>query len=244
MTTLISIDMTLGEIVTRHPVVADDLDRRGLDFCCGGAQTLDDACRAHGLDSSHVAAELAERAVAQADTPAAWATMGVVQLVDHLEATHHGYLHQELPHLSTLVEKIRSVHGSRHPELAEVQVAFEELRADLEPHLRKEEQVLFPAIRALATASATEPPAFPFGTIENPISVMLREHDRAGELLERLRMLTGDYEIPADGCASYRLTYEGLARLEADTHLHVHKENNLLFPAVRRLESRLAGTSA
>ena len=111
---------------------------------------------------------------------------------------------------------------------------YRELRADLEPHLDKEEQVLFPMIRQLAGAQPAS--TFYAGSLVEPIAVLLSEHDRVGELLAQLRVLTHGYEVPADGCASYRACYEALAELEADTHMHVHKENNLLFPAVVRMD--------
>jgi regulator of cell morphogenesis and NO signaling len=130
------------------------------------------------------------------------------------------------------------VHGERHPELAEVLAVYRELRADLEPHLMKEERVLFPMIRELAVAS--ELPSFHCGSLRNPITMMGLEHDRAGELLGRLRELTDGYATPVDGCASYTALYRGLAALEADTHLHVHKENNLLFLAAVEAEQLLA----
>jgi regulator of cell morphogenesis and NO signaling len=129
-------------------------------------------------------------------------------------------------------------HGGNHPELATVAGIFADLRADLEPHLLEEERVLFPMIRQLAVADTA--PAFHCGRLANPVSVMMSEHDRAGVLLERLRAAADDYRIPVDACASYRALYEGLAALEADTHLHVHKENNLLFPAVVAREAELA----
>lgn len=231
-------DDSLGALVTRHPGVARELERRGLDYCCGGARTLADACVEIGLDPEVVAAELAPAA---ASRPAeVWAHMGVAQLVDHLESTHHRYLWDELPRVVALTEKIDEVHGSRHPELAELRMLVAELRADLEPHLTKEERALFPMVRELATADRA--PEFHCGSLGNPISVMLTEHDRAGELLERMRTITSDYTPPADGCATYAETYRALEALEADTHLHVHKENNLLFPAVLALEDRLAAT--
>jgi regulator of cell morphogenesis and NO signaling len=163
----------------------------------------------------------------------AWTTNDAVQLVEHLEASHHRYLWDELPRLTALMDKVRRVHGSRHPELHDVAACLNELRAELEPRLRKEERVLFPMIRELATA--TSPPAFACGSIRTPISVMLAEHDHAGELLARPRRLTGGYQPPAEACASYTALYVGLGELEADTHLHVHKENNVLFPMVEAM---------
>jgi regulator of cell morphogenesis and NO signaling len=227
---------TLGDLVTAHPQLTRELERRGLDYCCGGRRTLADACATRGLDAEVTANELADCVT---DEPAPdWSAMGLTDLVDHLETTHHRYLWDELPRLSALVAKIVSVHGGRHPELARVEACFEEIRHDLEPHLVKEEQVLFPMIRALD--SAVESVSFHCGTLRNPISVMLREHDAVGDLLARLRQVTDGYQPPADGCASYLACYAGLADLESDTHLHIHKENNLLFPAVVRAETELA----
>ena len=223
---------TLGDIVTSQPEAARVLERFGLDYCCGGTATLDAACADRGVDQAGVQAALGELGE---PAPADWARMSPATLVDHLEATHHTYLHVELERLHRLADKVEAVHGDRHPELADIRSTFAHLRADLEPHLMKEERVLFPMIRELA--AATEMPDFHCGTLRNPISVMLGEHDRAGELLAQLRSLTSDYTPPADGCASYGALFDGLKRLEADTHLHVHKENNLLFPAVMAMEN-------
>lgn len=230
---------TLGDLVTAHPHLAREFELLELDYCCGGQRTLADACVARGLDAQTTADELAH-AVIDESAPD-WSAMGLTDLVDHLESTHHRYLWDELPRLSALVAKIVSVHGDRHPELAQVEACFEEIRHDLEPHLVKEEHVLFPMIRELD--SATESVSFHCGTLRNPISMMLREHDTVGDLLARLRQLTNAYQPPADGCASYVACYSDLAELEVDTHLHIHKENNLLFPEVMRIESELAATS-
>ena len=230
-----AVDRTLAAIVLDDPAAARVLEGHRLDYCCGGQRTLADACAELDLDPALVLADL--DAVDHA-SPADWASLGPAALVDHLEATHHRCLHDELPRLAVLVAKVAGVHGARHPELHEVQAAFTALRLDLEPHLMKEERILFPMVRELAAAA--EAPTFHCGTLANPIRMMLLEHDRAGELLAALRGFTGDYEPPADGCASYEALYRGLAELEADTHLHVHKENNVLFPAVLALEAALA----
>lgn len=227
----ITADVRLGDLVTARPALARPLQGLGLDFCCGGASTLGEAAAKRGLDTDAVIAELS---AIGATSPAPWRDLAARDLVDHIESTHHRFLWDELPRVGQLVDKIVQVHGERHPELGSVQDTFNALRHELEPHMRKEELMLFPAIRALA--GDEPPPAFPFGSVRNPISVMLSEHDQAGELLERLREQTAGYQPPSDGCATYQAAFSGLEEIEADTHLHVHKENNLLFPMVVELE--------
>jgi regulator of cell morphogenesis and NO signaling len=216
--------MTLGDLVATRPEAARVLDRFGLDYCCHGDRTLDDACAAAGLDPRVVGAAMPE---ADDGESASWTDLEPPALADDILATHHAYLHEELPLLDTLAAKVVSVHGERHPELHEVQRLFVAVRDDLEPHLAKEERVLFPAIHAIAAGRRD----FPFGSIENPIRMMDVEHDRAGELLAELRAATHEYAVPEDACASYRSLYERLAELEHDTHVHIHKENHVLFPA-------------
>lgn len=234
--TIFTAHSTLADIVTARPSSARVLEARGLDYCCGGSATLEDACATTGLDVTTVLDELS---AARTNEPTdAWATMGLVELVDHLEATHHAYLWSELPRLTALMDKVVTVHGERHPELGEIGDCFATIRADLEPHLTNEEQVLFPMVRALASTDSAR--SFDYGPIRNPIAVMLTEHDTVGELLRRLRSLTDGYTPPTDGCGSYVALFAGFETMEADTHLHIHKENNLLFPAVVGAEQRLA----
>jgi regulator of cell morphogenesis and NO signaling len=223
----IDVSMTLGEIVTLRPSLAADLERRGLDYCCHGGRTLTEAADEAGLDAQVVAEELS---AAHVDEPAAaWASLGPVELIDHIETTHHRYLWDELPRISALVDKIVTVHGDRHPELADVQRLYCELRSDLEPHLAREEQELFPMIHRLVASNG---PDSGNQVLAAQIETLATEHETVGDLLDRLREVTSGYVTPADGCASYAACYRALADLEADTHLHVHKENNVLFPAV------------
>jgi regulator of cell morphogenesis and NO signaling len=231
---IIDVNATLATVVRAHPGVVRELERRGLDYCCHGDQTLADACRAADLDPAILLADLEG---ARTNTVEAWADLSPAELVDHIVTVHHRYLWDELPRLANLADKVLAAHGARHPELVGVAESFATVRADLEPHLRKEEQVLFPMIRTLGTASS--PPQFHCGRITNPIAVMMQEHEQAGDLLAQLRAATGGYRTPADGCASYHALYDGLAHLEGDTHLHIFKENNVLFPAVVRLEQQL-----
>ena len=225
---------TLGDLVAANPAVARVLEPLGLDYCCRGDRTLVDACAATGADASVVAAAIADLDV-EGDTT--WTSLDAPVLAAHIVDTHHRYLHEELPLLDALAAKVLSVHGDRHAELADVQRLVAEVRADLEPHLIKEERVLFPAINALADGQ-TE---FAFGSVANPIRMMMIEHDRAGELLTELRAVTDTYRVPEDVCASYRSLCERLAALELDTHLHIHKENHVLFPAALGLAGATAG---
>lgn len=228
------IEMTLAEIVDANPRATRAFERLQLDYCCGGQRSLVEACATLGLDPEDVLREL--EGTDQA--PAEWAGMAMAELTDHIESTHHRFLHEEFPRLGELMAKVLSVHGANHPELRDVAAAFGAVREDLEPHLMKEERVLFPMIRELSGAQSS--PSFHCGSISNPIRMMMLEHDRAGELLAELRRVTDDFRPPADACGSYQALFQGLADLEADTHLHVHKENNVLFPSVLSAEAALA----
>jgi regulator of cell morphogenesis and NO signaling len=221
----VDLDRTLGDLVTERPARARVLERAGIDYCCKGHRSLAEASEVAGVDAAALAAELA---AVDDDAGVEVDRLDPIGLIEHILATHHAYLHEELPLLDALAAKVEGVHAGRHPELHQVARLVRELRADLEPHLAKEEQVLFPAIRAVG-GDTGEAPA---GPLTAPIAVMRAEHDRAGELLEELRRTTRSYAVPDDGCASYRSLYERLEQLEADTHRHVHLENNVLFPAV------------
>ena len=232
----LDVSTTLSEAVDAFPHLAREFERRELDYCCGGRRTLGEACEQHGLDPVVTVAELA--ATSTNSAPAEWVTMTADALVDHIVATHHRHLWDEMPRVTVLVDKIVAIHGARHPELAGIASCFAQARADLEPHMTKEERVLFPMIRELTTS--TDVPSFHCGSLRNPISVMLREHDAVGDLHAQLRQLTNFYTPPADGCASYVACFAAMAEMEADTHLHIHKENNVLFPLVMRLETERA----
>jgi regulator of cell morphogenesis and NO signaling len=222
---------TLADVVAEQTDTTRVFEKLGLDYCCHGDRTVDEACRAAGLDT-HAVVEMLN-AVSGSDE-ADWTDLAIPDLAEHVVATHHRYLREELPLLEALAAKVLGVHGERHPELRRVLELVFELRADLEPHLDKEERVLFPAIHAIFHGRRD----FPFGTVANPVRMMTMEHDRAGELLGSLRHATNEYQVPRDACASYRALYERLATLEHDTHVHVHKENYRLFPAAIAEEAR------
>jgi len=211
-------------------------ERFGLDFCCHGDTAVAAACEAAGLDPELVLEAIAGTGAADgAGAGEAWAELGPAELSEHIEAAHHQWLHADLPELVSLAVKVALVHGERHPELAEVRRLLAEIEVEFIPHLTKEERMLFPAIRTLAEGRS----GFPFGSVANPIAVMTAEHETVGGLLHQLRAASDGYRVPEDGCASYQLLYQRLAGLEADTHLHVFKENSLLFPAAVALEAEL-----
>ena len=228
---IIDRDATLGELVRAKPGAANVLDRLGLDFCCHGDRTLAEACRAAGVNLPDAIAAIT--ATPPAGDAEDWTRLTAGPLSEHIQAVHHRYLDDELPGLVALAARVATVHVDRHPELAEVKALVEDLQADLVPHLAKEDGVLFPAIRALEAG----PARFGFGTIGKPIRVMTAEHETVGDLLRRLRAATGGYQVPSDGCGSYQLLYQRLEHLETDTHLHVFKENSVLFPLAQQLEA-------
>lgn len=221
-------DPTLGEIVAANPAAARALDRLGLDYCCHGDRSLAEACATAGLDPVVVTAEL-DALPLEGDCN--WNGMEPAALVDHIVTTHHRYLEAELPLLDALAAKVHTVHEQRHPELTEIKALVAAIRAALEPHLRVEEELLFPAVHGWS-ADPQDLSSLSLGELVNTMEV---DHDRAGDLLAALRRATGAYEVPADACASYRSLFERLEALELDTHLHVLKENHALLPAIRRM---------
>jgi regulator of cell morphogenesis and NO signaling len=221
-------DETVGELAARMPGAERVFERFGIDYCCGGRRTLADAAAGAGANCAAVIAALVEcKPAADEEDATDWNTARLSDLADHIENFHHAYLKEELPELAGLADKVARVHGDAHPELREVKAVFNGLRAEMDAHMMKEEQILFPMIREIERSGGGD---FHCGSIENPIRVMMMEHDSAGEALAAMNRLTGGYAIPEDACYSYRRLLAGLERLEKDMHRHVHKENNILFP--------------
>ena len=233
MTTL-DLQTTVAEWVTRHPRTSRVFETLQIDYCCGGRHSLDDACHSKKLDPDDVMRQLMET-VAEVDPfRIDWQYFTLTELCHHIERTHHVYLRRELPRLSEMIAKVEAAHGCRYPALRQVQQIFMLLRAELEPHLLKEEGILFPAIRQLERSEAS--PGFAFGTVANPIRAMVHEHDEAGQAIAQIRHITGNFAVPSDACTTYRALLDGLRELEQDLHQHVHKENNILFPRAIELE--------
>jgi regulator of cell morphogenesis and NO signaling len=231
---------TLADLAATSLTAVRILEHHGLDYCCGGKQPLDEACVAKGLAPEAIMNELAA-AQASRDTERDWLTAPLGELAEHIIATHHEYLKLELPALGRRMDKVLAVHGARDPEvLPRMAEVFGALRAEMEMHMQKEEVILFPVIEQYGRAEAQGQPMPPvrFGSIANPIAMMEREHASAGDALGELRQLTRDFELPAYACSTVRALHEGLQAVEADLHVHIHLENNILFPRAIALEKR------
>jgi regulator of cell morphogenesis and NO signaling len=236
----IDIHATVGDLVRQRCSRSRVLENLGIDYCCGGKKPLAQACQEKGLDPGTVAQVLA--AAETVGDPAAAADpakMTMTQLTEHIEQTHHVYLKRELPRLAEVARRVASVHAARAPELQELVQAAGGLAAEMFNHLAKEEEILFPSLRELEQDGHVSHACF--GTVAGPIGMMEAEHENAGRLLDRIRQLTDDYTVPAWGCNAYRAMVDGLRALEADTHQHIHKENNVLFPMAIEAESRAGG---
>jgi regulator of cell morphogenesis and NO signaling len=228
---------TIGEIVATDFRTAAVFDLFGIDFCCGGKRTFDEACRCAAVNPAEVQSAL-DALGPSADVEKDVTEQRLDRLIDHITSTHHAYVRTAVPTIRAYLAKLIDVHGARHPELRRVAVCFDVLSTDLAQHLLKEEQVLFPYVRELyATTGGERHYPSPFGTVENPIRMMEREHQKAGEQLRVIRELTHGYTAPDDGCTTYAVCMAELHRFERDLHRHVHLENSVLFPRAIVLEN-------
>lgn len=228
---------TVRDIVTADYRAAAVFQRYGIDFCCGGGATIDDACRERNLDTAAVLDDVTRAcATPDASTPR-FHVWDLPTLVAYIVSNHHAYVRDVLPSIQAHTQKLASVHGGNHPELLEVAEVFDGVAAEMRSHMFKEEQILFPYVKTLSDAASRGGPVprAPFGPVSNPIAMMEQEHESAGGAMARIRELTGGYVPPADGCTTYRITMQELAAFEADLHAHVHLENNILFPKAKQL---------
>lgn len=235
---------TLGAIVGADFRAATVFEHFGLDFCCGGKRTLEEACAQRSVDVSAVVEALASlEEPVQPDVPNE--TWEADELTRYIVRRHHAFVREQIPVIGARLAKLRQVHGERHPELHIVNEHFEDVARELLQHLEKEEQILFPYIRSLATAAEQGTPAPPnmFGTVMNPIRMMEAEHQSAGNELELVRQLTGNFRVPDDACTTYRVCFAELEAFDRDLRVHIHLENNVLFPKAVQLEATVtAGT--
>lgn len=226
---------TVRDFVVRHPELREPLESLGIDYCCGGARPLGPAAEAAGKTWEEVRQTL-EAAHAEAQRqprPTDWSAASATALADHILTTHHVFTKAQLDRLDPLLAKVQRAHAREHGGLLDgVRRLFGALAEELRAHLWKEEQILFPSIKALDAfvAGTGQRPELHCGRIEHPIRQMLVEHDHAGDALAELRRITAGYRLPADACPSFAALYDGLQALERDLHEHIHLENNILFP--------------
>jgi len=217
---MISSEQTVKDIAVSHPLATRVFQRHSINFCCGGGVALSAACEAKGLDAKRIVEEVEAEIAATEDNAARWEKEPLERLIDHILTTYHEPLKSELPRLQRMADKVLAVHGDKMPEvLGELQRVFTSLRVELEGHMAKEEQILFPMIRAGRGSDAGA-----------PISVMEHEHASAGAALERIRELTDDFQTPEGACTTWTALWAGLAELEKELHIHIHLENHILFP--------------
>ncbi len=216
----ITSDIKVGELAAKHPLATRVFARHEIDYCCGGGRPLESVCDEKGLNTETVLAEIRKELETPSGSEIRWDEAPLGDLIEHILITYHKPLSEELPRLEAMARKVAEVHGSKDPErLPKLHAVMSGLKVELEEHMMKEEQVLFPMIQQGQGAMA-----------EGPITVMEHEHESAGGALRQLRELTNGYEVPVDACNTWRALWHGLAALEESLHQHIHLENNILFP--------------
>lgn len=234
----LELNKTVGELASEIPGATRVFEKVGIDYCCGGKQSIVDACKNAGVTVKDLMMSIESATKSPAVAEHDFVSLKLGELIDHIVETHHVFTKSEIERLRALLNKVCGVHGQNHSELTRLRSLFEVLSAELEPHMMKEERILFPYIFQMENATqnhiAIQTP--PFGTVANPIRMMMIEHDRAGELLKEMRELTANYSVPADGCISYQTLYQALDAFEKDLHQHIHLENNILFPRAENME--------
>jgi len=234
-------DETLGEIVAKDMHKAQIFKKYGIDFCCGGKKTVKQACAEKGIDVTIIEQELQKAGKVVSNRPLPYNEWNLDFLADYIVNTHHSYVRKNLPDITSYAAKVMQVHGNQHPELIRINQLVSEVNAELTGHLVKEEKILFPYIKALVAAKDHTQPlqAAHFGSVQSPINMMEMEHELVGKNLDEIRQLSHNYLLPEDACASYSLLYRMLDEFEEDLHLHIHLENNILFPKALAIEKQL-----
>ena len=221
----------IGDIVTQDFRAAEVFKKAGIDFCCGGSQSLEAACRDKKLDVAEIESELEKLENSEPGSSHKFNEWKLDFLCDYIVNTHHQTVMKLLPELTFYTQKIAEVHGDNHPELPEIANLFAQVDTELRQHLCNEEEVLFPAIREVLKTNSAESKA----TIISEITRMTGEHEFAGGAMDKINELSHSYAVPDDGCNTYRVAYKLLEQFEDDLHIHVHLENNILYPKAMKL---------
>lgn len=230
-------EKTVRDLASSNPAAARIFEKYGIDCCCSGEKSLAQACGTAGVSLQEVA-EALEKPQAQS-RDRGWANASLTELSQHIVNKHHAFVRQEIKRLVPLFAKVLEAHGKNHPELEQMQSSFRALADELTMHLMKEEGMLFPYVEQLEDAANRGRRAAPpmFGTVQNPVRMMMMEHDSAGEILRKMRQAASNYTLPEDACMNFRMLYQALQEFEMDLHQHIHLENNILFPRAIELET-------
>ena len=236
-----TLEKSIGQLVAEDYRTAQVFKAHKIDFCCKGNRTLTEVATKKGLNLEAISEELeAVRSNGQENLPD-FKTWPLDLLIDYIEKTHHRYVEKQIPVLKQYLNKLNRVHGERHPELFDIFEQFNTSAGELSMHMKKEELVLFPYIRKMVAgptgSEALEKPHF--GSVSNPIQMMMGEHDNEGERFRTIAKLSNDYTPPEDACNTYRVAFSLLQEFEDDLHRHIHLENNILFPKSEKLEQTL-----
>lgn len=229
---------TVAQIAANSLAAVKVFEKFGIDYCCGGKRPLGEVCQSRGLSADQVQAELDAALAVPAAPTTDWNQARLSDLAAHIVRTHHDYLRNELPFIAARLEKVSRVYNQRYgPTLVGLPEVFGGLRSEIVLHIGKEERILFPFISRSEEAylAGLPLPPTPFGGLANPIRMMEVEHDEAGAALARIREITADFSVPEYACVTYKALISGLQELEQDLHLHIHLENNILFPRALKL---------
>lgn len=231
---------TIGLIVAEDYRTAAVFKSAGIDFCCGGNKTLDEVCLQNNINRDELTHSL-EDAVKESSNMPNYQQWAPDLLAVYIEKVHHKYVEEKSIAIKEYLDKLCRVHGSNHPELFQIRDLFSQSAGDLAKHMKKEELILFPAIKQMTALleSHTKMESVKLRSVLEPIEVMNAEHDNEGERFREITRLTNNYTVPADGCNTYRVTFALLKEFESDLHLHIHLENNILFPKAQELEKQL-----
>jgi|SRR6185437_13458896 len=232
---------SIGEFVSENYRTAVVFQKYAIDFCCKGGRTINEVCENKKIAPGVLLADLEEASKQDDNQGTDFQSLPLDLLADYIETNHHKYIKEKTPALKQYLDKICKVHGNQHPELLEINEQFNASAYELAIHMKKEEFILFPFIREMAKAENKHEKTRQanFGTIQNPIQMMMADHATEGKRFERISLLSNSYSPPADACTTYRVAYSMLKEFEEDLHLHIHLENNILFPKAIAMESRV-----
>lgn len=232
----------VGEMVAEDYRTADVFKKYGIDFCCGGGKTIARVCDEKNIPMPELIDALSRVGQSSIKGEEDFNNWPLDKLAAYIEFTHHSYVNENLLIISQYAQKVEKAHGQHNPEVIEIVNIWRELSGELSVHMKKEELMLFPFIKKMQRAlneNTGLTGSAPFGTVQNPVSVMAHEHDNAGALLKRIALLSNSYTPPEHACNTYRVLYAKLQEFEGDLHKHVHLENNILFPKAIALEKQL-----